>query len=178
MTKTEFDLCAEAQPLREQFWRSRASAQFWKLLRSCDPRVRLNPPATEEQITELKVYAGGSLPKDLEDVLRGANGVGFDVERVLYSAEEIVRHTKQMRAWQADPEMQFEFMPFDHLFFIGDSGDGDAFVYGRSTRGSWWGVFWWEHETDSRGDCACGTWDYVGAYVSYLIQRLPLANRS
>src|ERR1041385_7260075 len=41
--KTDFDLCLDAQPLRDQLWLSRGDPEFWTLLQGCDERVRLQP---------------------------------------------------------------------------------------------------------------------------------------
>jgi hypothetical protein len=164
MPKTAFDLCEKSQPLRSKLWLNRRTDEYWRLLRECDSRVIFQPPATDAQIATLKEYAGGTIPACLEEFLRCANGLRFHYDDILFSAEMIINETESIRHL----EDEGIHMPIDHLLFIGGSGDGDAFAFGKQLCGEWTSnVYWWDHEDDSRYSCASDTYDYVGAHVAW-----------
>jgi hypothetical protein len=159
--KTEFDECSAAKPLQDRLWFSRGTAAFWTFLQVCDPRIRLHPPATDEQVGALTDFAGGKLPATLEDFLRRSNGLTFDFDEIVFPSADIIQETLRMR----HPDIAF---PNDHLLFIGRLGDGDMFAFGKSKKGEWLSdVFWWEHETDSCYACGSGIWGYVANHVGW-----------
>ena len=162
--KTDFDLCTESHALRDALWMSRCSPDFWRLLRECDPRVSLQPPATEDQLARLREYIGSNLPEDVEDFLRQSNGLRFHADYIVFSADEMIEQTEFMRRLASEGW----HMPLDHFLFIGAAGDGDMFACGRCISGEWAPfVYWWEHETDSRYFCGIGIYGYVAAHVAW-----------
>ena len=161
--RTDFDLCDEAQPLRNALWLSRGTPEFWKLLKECDSRVRLQPPGTKEQIEKLRGFAGGSLPESLEDFLHCSNGLFFDFDEIVFPTDLAIRETLRMREMGTG-------IPVDlgHMLFIGATGDGDMFAFARSKSGVWLGdVYQWDHETESLFSCGLGIYGYVAGHVSW-----------
>ena len=159
--KTEFDECSAAKPLQDRLWFSRGDPAFWTFLQVCDPRIRLHPPASEDQIHALTDFAGGRLPATLEDFLRHSNGLTFDFDSIVFPSESIIQQTQKMR--QLDSTI-----PNEHLLFIGSLGDGDMFAFAKNKMGDWLSdVFWWEHETDSCYACGLGIWGYVANHVGW-----------
>jgi len=161
--RTDFDLCDEAQPLRNALWLSRGTSEFWKLLKECDSRVRLQPPATKDQIETLRVFAAGSLPDTLEDFLHHSDGLFFEFDEIVFPTDRAIRETLRMREMGTG-------LPVDlnHMMFIGASGDGDMFAFARSKSGVWLGdVYQWDHETESLYSCGLGIYGYIAGDVSY-----------
>lgn len=162
--KTDFDLCEASHPLRNELTLQRQTNEFWDLLQRCDSRVKLGPPATENELAKLREYAGGTLPDCLEAFLRRSNGLRFDYDDIVFSVEQIIEETEMIRNLDDDGC----HMPLDHLLFIGGTGDGDAFAFGKRVSGEWTtGVYQWEHETDSRYVVGLGTFGYVAAHVAW-----------
>jgi hypothetical protein len=131
------------------------------MLKECDARVKTRPPVTKRDLHRLREFAGGDLPSGLEMFLLKSNGLLFDCDTVVFSAEQIIEQSKSISRLDI-------CMPTEHLLFIGGLGDGDMFAFGRARNGDWLhDVYWWEHETDSRYACGLGIWGYVAAHVSW-----------
>ncbi|MEM7244506.1 MAG: SMI1/KNR4 family protein [Acidobacteriota bacterium] len=101
--------------------------------------------ALDEAESELGVAWPPSLRELLaaSDGLQGAHGVG-----VVWSVGRIVRDN---RAFRDSADFRELYMPFEHLLFFGDAGDGDQFAFpilAGAIRSE--DVFVWRHETDSR----------------------------
>ncbi len=101
----------------------------------------------------------GALPSDLRDLLKVSNGLSgeFNVWLV-WPVEELERQNAEFRTTEDFGQL---YMPFDHLLFFGESGDGDLFAYpikgGKIGDGI--NIYRWDHENDSRtwvADNLCG----------------------
>jgi hypothetical protein len=161
MINTEFDLCAEAKPLRNKLWLCRGTDEFWRILAECDKRVQLRPQATDADIARLRDFVGDSLPGGLEEFLRRSNGLLFDFDPIVLPVDSIISATERIHSYPST-------LPSSHLLFFGDFGDGDMFAFAKRKDGEWSpDVLWWEHERDSCYSCAFGIWDYVAAHVSW-----------
>jgi hypothetical protein len=107
-----------------------------------NPYVKLNPPASEQQIHEVEKKLDVPLPDDLADLLREFNGDSW----LIFSTEQIIETNLSIR------EALDSYMPLDCLLFFGGNGCGDYFGYpitrGDGVRND--NVFMWEHEWDNR----------------------------
>lgn len=123
---------------------------MWReFIRILEPDARFTEAATEAQIFELEKILNMHLPRDLRDLLEETNGVtGKFGLQLIWSVEEIGQRNTKMRT---EPEFMRYFMPFDHLIFFADAGNGDVFAFsviqGNTERPD---IFVWNHENDSR----------------------------
>jgi hypothetical protein len=106
-----------------------------------NPYTKINPPATEQQISEVERKLGIQIPGDLKDFLRELNGDDYFV----FSTDQIMGINLSVR------ELGF-YMPLDCLLFFGGNGSGDYFGYPitREDGVREDSVFIWEHEYDNR----------------------------
>ena len=101
------------------------------------------------------------LPSDVTALLEACQGRrGRHGEALAWSVAELRTRNQEMRTV---PAFQSLYMPFDHLLFFGDSGNGDLFALaidadGRVRRSD---VFCWHHETDARVWFASGPSQYI-----------------
>ncbi len=101
------------------------------------------------------------LPSDVTALLEACQGRrDRHREALAWSAAELRARNQEMRT---TPAFRGLYMPFDHLLFFGDSGNGDLFALaidadGRVRRRD---VFCWDHETGGRVWFAKGTSEYI-----------------
>ena len=122
-----------------------------------NPRMKLNPPATEQQIAEIEKRFGIVLPTDLKEFLGELNGDNW----LVFSTSQIIEINEMQRT-------AFDFyMPLDCLLFIAGNGCGDYYGY-PITRDGIDGrkIYMWEHEDDSRIYKASGLKDMIEKYFS------------
>jgi cell wall assembly regulator SMI1 len=106
-------------------------------------------PASEEHLKVAERELGVHLPRELRELLGESDGVQGEYELALvWPLERIVRDNL---AFRANAEFAELYMPFDHLLFFADAGNGDQFAHailaGEVRRPD---VFVWNHEDDSR----------------------------
>jgi len=113
--------------------------------------VELCDPTSERTIAA----AEGALHVKFADVLRSlllaTNGVkGRYGYWLVWPAEKIASENQKYRS---SPDLKGLYMPFDHLLFIGEFGNGDLFAYpimGDGNARYKNDIFRWDHESDSR----------------------------
>lgn len=123
---------------------------MWKELvqRHCAD-CRFAEPVGDAQFAQLQDALGISIPDELCQLLHESDGIrgeyGVDL---IWSAERIRTDNLLFRTNNDFREL---YMPFDHLLFFADAGNGDQFAFAilagevRSLD-----VFAWNHENDSR----------------------------
>jgi hypothetical protein len=102
------------------------------------------------QLDEAERQLGLVLPSDLRAVLRESNGVEGEYELgLLWPLDRIVEDNFRFRTSE---DFKSLYMPFSHLLFIADAGNGDQFAYPIRADGTIRcpDVFVWSHEEDSR----------------------------
>ncbi|WP_417392189.1 SMI1/KNR4 family protein [Gimesia sp.] len=122
------------------------------------------PGAKRHEIQQAESELGVSLPADLASLLQESNGIGDEYGLgLIWPLKHIVRENIEFRENPDFPEL---YMPFDHLLFFADAGNGDQFAYpiqdGEIRRSD---VFVWNHEDDSR------TW-FAASLKEYLVHGL------
>ena len=145
--------------LRIQFQEAVTWAQRVKI---CMPNAKLMAPATENEIHDAERSLNLELPTELKGFLRESNGLNAIYSHPVCSVSKIVAMNHEYRT----AEHFADRMPFDHLLFFGDTGNGDDFafpIYRSGEIGSV--VFMWEHETDCRQEYANGLSDFLIHYA-------------
>tara|TARA_R110002167_G_scaffold25931_2_gene89460 strand:- start:866 stop:1303 length:438 start_codon:yes stop_codon:yes gene_type:complete len=138
----------------------------WKdhILKLCGD-AEFFPGARPHEIQQAEAELGVALPEDLASLLRESNGVEDEYGvGLIWPLDHIVRENK---AFRANPDFPELYMPFDHLLFFADAGNGDQFAYpiqaGEIRRPD---VFVWNHEEDSRTCCAPSLSKYLERWLT------------
>jgi len=131
--------------------------EMYKALADKHEYIKLNPPATLEQIANVENTLGNKLPADIKELLLEMNGDGW----LIFSTEQVIETNLLVRKLNC-------FMPVDCLLFFGGNGCGDYYGYPitcedgvREDR-----VFMWEHEDDSRIWKAANLEDTIRKYYN------------
>jgi hypothetical protein len=135
-------LCYLATMPRKATWKERI--QRW------EPKCSFGQPVAPAALASAERSLGVALPEDLKKLLCECDGFteptgGF---HLVWPAQQIESENLQFRS---NPDFRELYMPFDHLLFFGEAGDGDQFAFpicdGAVRRAD---VFVWNHEDDSR----------------------------
>ena len=107
------------------------------------------PSASAAAIADAETVLSISFPDELRTILRESNGVIGQYELgLVWDLDRIQRDNLQFRG---DSDFRDLYMPFDHLLFFADAGNGDQFAFpiqnGIIHRND---VFVWDHESDDR----------------------------
>lgn len=122
-------------------------------------------PATKSEISQLQEQLQIGLPNDLVALLGETNGV-FDEFGcpLIWSTDQIVKDNLHFRNFADFKDL---YMPFDHLLFFSDAGNGDLFGYailnGVIQRDD---IFVWDHETDSRKWIAYSLKEFIEGWTN------------
>lgn len=122
-------------------------------------------PATIKDIGLIKKKLNVDLPKELESLLSETDGVydQFDCP-LLWSINKIVEENLYFREWEDFKDI---YMPFDHLLFFSDAGNGDLFGYailnGHIQRED---IYVWNHEDDSRTWIASSLKEFIEGWIT------------
>ena len=116
-----------------------------------------DPPAPEAAILEAEQGLGVELPGELRSLLAETNGVKESMElpggatEIGYLIWPVERIKEDNLKFRKELNYGQIYMPFDHLVFFADAGNGDQFAYavldGQVRRSD---IFAWNHEDDSR----------------------------
>jgi hypothetical protein len=133
-----------------------------------DGRVSFEPTATNGEMKQAEDYFGFRLPEELRELWNRTRAITFDgTDLIFYSPEMMCSKHREL------VEMN-HFMPLDHLLFIGASGDGDEFAFGRRRNGEISPVIYrWSHDSDSRVACALGLYDYIHRHLAWRTTEMP-----
>lgn len=133
-------------------------------IRICMPRAKLSAPAKAEDIALAEEALGIHFPTELRELLLETNGVDGLYSTPVCPLDRIVAMNREFRS----ADYLADRMPFNHLLFFGDTGNGDDFAFPISRNGAVGSpVFMWEHESDCRQEYASGLSDFL---VHYAVQ--------
>jgi hypothetical protein len=118
-------------------------------IRKAAPNANYRQPASLADIAKAEGLLQVQLPVHLKALLLQTNGVLDEYESsILWTIDYIVSRNIELRS---HPDFKTLYMPFDHLLFLGDAGNGDQFSYailaGEIRNPD---IFAWNHENDSR----------------------------
>lgn len=134
---------------------------MWReLIKSLTDECEFKSPVDSESLQRAERSLGVALPEDLTALLRESNGVDGEYRLgLIWSAEQIETQNLEFRQ---NADFVDLYMPFDHLLFFGDGGNGDQFAFrvlgGKVDGGD---VYIWNHENDSRTWCASSLRRYL-----------------
>jgi hypothetical protein len=120
-----------------------------ELLTGLDLACKFTAPAATNRIAEAEKALKVLFPEELKSILLESNGVlgRYDLD-LLWNVDRIRQENLTFRTTTMFKDL---YMPFDHLLFFADAGNGDQFAYpvlnGKVRRDD---IFVWNHEDDSR----------------------------
>jgi hypothetical protein len=133
--------------------------------------VELRKPASEQAIAEAEQALGVQFPEALRSLLLASNGVVGPFEYwLVWPVKQIVTENREYRT---SADLKGLYMPFDHLLFIGESGDGGLFAYPIMSDGNARyknDIFLWDHETDDRRWVAINLEQYLRGFTDGSIE--------
>jgi hypothetical protein len=131
---------------------------MWSELLAAIPGLTItNQPASADALDDAARRLNQPLPVELAAVLREVGSVEGDYELgLVWPIERIITENLALRE---DADFARLYMPFDHLLFFGDAGNGDLFGLVPQTGRP--DVFAWDHEDDSRKWVAPGLAKYL-----------------
>lgn len=135
---------------------------MWKeLIQRLTSECEFAPPASPGQVASAEKSLGVELPDPLRALLHETNGV--EGEYGLGLVWPVERIVEDNLAFRDNGNFRSLYMPFSHLLFFADAGNGDQFSFpvqadGVSHRPD---VFAWSHEDDSRNWVAPSLKDYL-----------------
>ncbi len=112
--------------------------------------MQFSEPAAWVQIQETEEKLAVTFPAGLKKALFESNGVtGKYGLGLLWPIEKIISDNL---FFKTHPDFSDLYMPFDHLLFFADAGNGDQFAYAIKKNGTIpdHDIFVWNHENDSR----------------------------
>ena len=139
---------------------------MWKeYIQSATTGYHFTKPAIKSDISQIKEQLHVDLPTDLLELLSETNGV-FDEFNcpLVWSTNQIIKDNLFFRTFNDYKDI---YMPFDHLLFFSDAGNGDLFGFpilnGSIQRDD---VFVWDHESDSRKWVASSLKDFIEGWAN------------
>ena len=139
---------------------------MWKeYIQSATSGYHFTKPATKSDINHIKEKLGVELPFDLLELFSETNGV-FDEFNcpLIWSTNQIIEDNLFFRSFE---DFKYIYMPFNHLLFFSDAGNGDLFGYpilnGSIQRDD---IFVWDHESDSRKWVASSLKDFIEGWAN------------
>jgi hypothetical protein len=133
--------------------------------------IELRDPADEANIAAAEHALGVQFDDALRSLLSASNGVMGPLGCwLVWPAEKIVTENREYRT---SPHLKGCYMPFDHLLFIGEVGNGDLFAYPIMADGNAryrTDIFRWGHETDQRTEAARTLRHYLEGFTSGSIE--------
>lgn len=111
--------------------------------------ITLSKPATDIEIFQCEQALGVILTQPLLDIFKTSNGVYGEFESgLIWTLERIINDN--ILFWNSNNFNEL-YMPFQHMLFIADAGNGDQFftpLYNKKILRN--DVYVWNHEDDSR----------------------------
>jgi hypothetical protein len=136
------------------------------LIASLPGMITLREPASEADVRDAERVLGQSLPPELAGLLAESNGAEGEYGLgLVWPVDRIVKENLALRGdGQLAQLYRPLFMPFDHLLFFADAGNGDMFAIVPHTGRT--DIYVWDHENDSRTWVAANLSKYLEWWLS------------
>ncbi len=116
---------------------------------NCSESYEFFEPSSVSLVSKAESQLGLKLPSDLVSCLLETNGV--DGEYGLGLVWSISRIVEDNLRFRSNVEFKKIHMPFNHILFFADAGNGDQFFYPIiGNQLSRQDIYIWNHENDSR----------------------------
>jgi SMI1-KNR4 cell-wall len=101
---------------------------MWReLIQSLTADCEFSDPVTPVELRNAELALGVSLPTDLRGLMCESNGVFAEYKLgLVWPLERIVNDNLSFRR---NADFRELYMPFDHLLFFADAGNGDQFAF-------------------------------------------------
>jgi hypothetical protein len=140
---------------------------MWKeLIQQFTSECEFSEPVSPGQIIAADSSLGVEMPADLRELLCETNGVQGEYGLgLVWKLDRIVQDNLMFRH---NANFRDLYMPFDHLYFFADAGNGDQFAFPIQADGliHRLDVFVWNHEDDSRSWVASSLKDYLDRWLT------------
>ena len=140
---------------------------MWKeLIRGFTDECEFLPPATADQIVVAESALNIKIPEHLRQLYCESDGVeGQYGLGLIWPLNRTVEDNLDFRRRESFRRI---YMPFDHLLFFADAGNGDQFAFPIHADGEIhrFDVFAWNHEDDSRNWFAPSLQFYLDWWLS------------
>ena len=120
-----------------------------KLIAGCFSSAGFSTGCSDDALDAVERALGVGLPSDLRAALGESDGVSGEHELALLWPLARIREDNLL--FRSNADFQDLYMPFEHLLFFADAGNGDQFAFaiqGTAVRRP--DIFAWNHENDSR----------------------------
>jgi len=122
----------------------------WReFIQSLTSDFAFHSPAILDEVEKVESSLGVLFPDKLKSLLQESDGIeGSYGLGLIWDVERIKKDNLNFRQF---PDFKDLYMPFDHLLFFADAGNGDQFAFGilnGEIRNP--DIFVWNHEDDSR----------------------------
>ncbi len=140
---------------------------MWKnFINSISKEYHFTNPATKLELDHIQNELKVELPDELASLLKESNGV-FDNWNcpLIWPISQVVKDNLFYRNFEDYKDI---YMPFDHLFFFSDAGNGDLFFFAISKNGTIEknDIYVWNHEDDSRTWIAASLNDFIKGWIT------------
>ena len=140
---------------------------MWKeFVNSISKEFHFKEPATKLELAQIQKELHVELPEELTHLFNETNGV-FDKWdcHLVWPVSRIIEENLFYRTFEDYSDI---FMPFDHLLFFSDAGNGDVFCYAIVKDGTIekTDIYVWNHENDSRTWVAASLKDFIKGWAT------------
>jgi hypothetical protein len=138
----------------------------WReFIKNSESDSTFHSPATLDEIANAESSLDVEFPDELKDLLQESDGVeGSYGLGLIWNVERIKKDNLFFRQFLDYKDI---YMPFEHLLFFGDAGNGDQFAFGilngKIQRPD---IFVWDHEDDSRTWIAPSLEKYLEKWIN------------
>jgi hypothetical protein len=140
---------------------------MWKkLVQQLTNDCKFSAPVSAGHIIVANSSLGVEMPADLSELLCETNGIEGEYGLgLVWNLDRIVEDNLMFRQ---NANFRDIYMPFDHLLFFADAGNGDQFAFPVCANSVIHrpDVFVWNHEDDSRSWVANSLKDYLDGWLS------------
>jgi hypothetical protein len=128
----------------------RAADSWLQRAKACFPDASGPGAVPDRQLLLAEKRLGRSLPDPLRVIYRECGGVvGHYGTPLVMPLDDLVKRNEWLRGTDSIADL---YMPFDHLLFFGEEGNGDLHAFPIAIDGSYGNqnIYEWNHENDSR----------------------------
>jgi hypothetical protein len=135
---------------RDLLGKLRAADSWLQRAKACFPDASGPGAVSDPQIVRVEKKLGRKLPDPLREIYRECGGIlAHYATPLVMPLDDLVQRNEWLRSTDSIAEL---YMPFDHLLFFGEEGNGDLHAFPIKIDGGYGdqNIYEWDHENDSR----------------------------